>query len=62
MRVLTVHFAMSGDASDQETDAASDVLEDVVDSGALLKTVRDALSEAGMNPLLVIIEEQPDLF
>ena len=56
MRILTIHFAASRDATDQETDAASDVLDDVIDGGAIIDLIDEQLISAGLRAALVVIE------
>ena len=62
MRILTIHLAVTEAAGDQETDDALEAMEDMVGDGALLETIQDALRAAGVNPAIVIIEEEPGIF
>ena len=62
MRILTIHLAVTDTAGDQETDDALEAMEDLVGNGALLETIQDALRSAGVNPEIVIIEDEPSIF
>ena len=62
MRILTIHLAVTEAAGDQETDDAAEAMEDMAGGGALLETIQGALRAAGVNPAIVIIEEEPGIF